>query len=68
MKGCKLYLNNLRPFEAMSRMLDELRIEFRNSNMLMREYLRRKEKSARNEDMFMMLQIIKPETEEYEKI
>ena len=34
----------------------------------MRESVRRQEKTARNEDIFMMLQLLKPGTEEYEKL
>ena len=59
----KLELNNRKRFEARSWMLDELRTEFRNSNMLIWESVRRQEKTARNEDMFMMLQLLKPRTE-----
>ena len=68
MKLRKLELNSRKRFEARSRMLEELRTEFRNSNEIMRESVRRQEKTARNEDMFMMLQILKPGTEEYEKL
>ena len=49
-------------------MLEKLRTEFRNYNILIRESLRRQEKTARNEDMFMMLQLLKLGTGEYEKI
>ena len=68
MKVLKLELNNWKRFKASIRMLDDLRIEFWNSNMLMRYSIRRQEKIARNEDMFLMLQLLKVGTEEYEKI
>ena len=68
MKVHKLELNNRKRFEASIRMLEELITEFRNSNELMRESLRRQKKTARNEDMFMMLQLPKPRTVEYENL
>ena len=68
MKVRKLELNNRKRFEARSRMLEELRTEFRNSNDIMRESVRRQEKTSPNEDIFMMLQLLKPGTEEYQKI
>ena len=68
MKVRKLELNSHKRFEARSRMLEELRTEFRNSNEIMRESVRRQEKTSRNEDMFMMLQILEPGAEEYERL
>ena len=64
----RVWENNRKRFEVRNRMLDDLRTEFRNSNELMRESLRRQDKTARNEDIFMMLQVLKPGTEEYENI
>ena len=68
MKVRKLELNNWNRFEARSRLLEELRTEFRNSNDIIRESVRRQENNARDEDMFMMLQLLKQGTEEFEKI
>ena len=68
MKVRKWELNSRKRFEASSRMLEELRTEFRNSNDILREIVRRQEKTARNEYMFMTLQLIKPGMEEYGKI
>ena len=68
MKMRILELNHPKRFEARSRMLDKLRTKFRNSNILKRGSLRRKEKRAQNEGMFMMLQLLKSVTDEYEKI